>query len=512
MTEKLATRRELLQLVHRVDRLYAGAARHGHSHNGEDEDAILAEDVEFTPAGGLAADDVQEALEELDTEKAPLVHGHAATEITNTPAGGISATNVQTALNELDTEKLNASDYTAADVLAKLLTVDGTGSGLDADLLDGNSSAYFLPASSYTAADVLSKLLTVDGSGSGLDADLLDGNSSAYFLPAGSYTAADVLSKLLTVDGSGSGLDADLLDGQSSAAFAAVSHTHVTGDITALDEFISDTVGAMVSGNTETNITVTYQDSDNTLDFAVTDPPTFTAITISGTAPIVTLTDTDTGGDTTLSASNTTGSLTVAIDANNEVSSSQFSMSIDGTTVMTLGNSASMNLVSPTPQYSLTDSDDSSDSRVRYASPALIIDADFNNETASTTLDFKIDGTLLGQFVAGGPLRALGLGISTAQSATISGGVLTVDRCGHIIVDTESAAATDDLDTLTVSNVSNGDIVVLRSSNAARDPTAKDGTGNMILAGDFTFTNPGDSLTLMMYLSNWRELARSDNA
>ncbi|WP_294596315.1 hypothetical protein [uncultured Rikenella sp.] len=33
--------------------------------------------------------------------------------------------------------KLNAGDYTAADVRAKLLTVDGPGSGLDADLWDG---------------------------------------------------------------------------------------------------------------------------------------------------------------------------------------------------------------------------------------------------------------------------------------------------------------------------------------------------------------------------------------
>lgn len=58
---------------------------------------------------------------------------------------------------------------------------DGVGSELDADLLDGHSSSYFLAASSYTAADVLAKLLTVDGSGSGLDADLLDGHSSSYF-------------------------------------------------------------------------------------------------------------------------------------------------------------------------------------------------------------------------------------------------------------------------------------------------------------------------------------------
>lgn len=83
-----------------------------------------------------------------------------------------------------------------------------------------------LDISAYTAADVLAKLLTVDGAGSGLDADLLDGQSSAAFLSAASYTAADVLAKLLTVDGAGSGLDADLLDGLSSLAFSAAAHTH----------------------------------------------------------------------------------------------------------------------------------------------------------------------------------------------------------------------------------------------------------------------------------------------
>jgi len=39
--------------------------------------------------------------------------------------------------------------------------------------------------SSYTAADVLTKLLTVDGSGTGLDADLLDGQHAAAFAASG---------------------------------------------------------------------------------------------------------------------------------------------------------------------------------------------------------------------------------------------------------------------------------------------------------------------------------------
>jgi cytoskeletal protein CcmA (bactofilin family) len=40
---------------------------------------------------------------------------------------------------------------------------------------------------------------------------------------------------------------------------------------TALDEFIQDTVGAMFSSNTETRISVTYQDGDGTIDLVVDD-------------------------------------------------------------------------------------------------------------------------------------------------------------------------------------------------------------------------------------------------
>lgn len=43
----------------------------------------------------------------------------------------------------------------------------------------------------------------------------------------------------------------------------------ITGVV--IDEYIQDLVGAMVSGNTETLIVVTYQDSDGTLDFEITD-------------------------------------------------------------------------------------------------------------------------------------------------------------------------------------------------------------------------------------------------
>jgi hypothetical protein len=58
------------------------------------------------------------------------------------------ATTITTAL----AGKLNASSYTAADVLAKLLTVDGAGTGLDADTVDGIQASAFalLTGAAYT--------------------------------------------------------------------------------------------------------------------------------------------------------------------------------------------------------------------------------------------------------------------------------------------------------------------------------------------------------------------------
>lgn len=54
--------------------------------------------------------------------------------------------------------KLDTSAYTANDVLTKVKTVDGTGSGLDADLLDGKHSSDFILASAKGAANGIASL------------------------------------------------------------------------------------------------------------------------------------------------------------------------------------------------------------------------------------------------------------------------------------------------------------------------------------------------------------------
>ena len=65
----------------------------------------------------------------------------------------------------------------------------------------------------------------------------------------------------------------------------------ITVNGVALAESISDTVGAMVGSNTETGIAVTYEDSDNTLDFVLA--PTQTTITSLKNAALVVGRDAD---------------------------------------------------------------------------------------------------------------------------------------------------------------------------------------------------------------------------
>ncbi len=72
--------------------------------------------------------------------------------------------------------KLNAAYYTAADVLAKLLTVDGAGTSLDADLLDGQHASAFASSTHNHNATYLG--ITAKAS----DADKLDGYDSTAFV------------------------------------------------------------------------------------------------------------------------------------------------------------------------------------------------------------------------------------------------------------------------------------------------------------------------------------------
>jgi hypothetical protein len=122
-----------------------------------------------------------------------------------------------------------------------IANVDGLQAALDAKLA----------SASYTAADVLTKIKTVDGAGSGLDADLLDGQSSAYYATAASVTseastrAAGDTSTLTSAQSYTDTAISNLVNG-ASAAFDTLSEIQ---NAMATDAELSAAIAAITVGN-----------------------------------------------------------------------------------------------------------------------------------------------------------------------------------------------------------------------------------------------------------------------
>jgi hypothetical protein len=103
-------------------------------------------------------------------------------------------------------------------------------------------------------------------------------------------------------------------------------------------------------------------------------------------------------------------------------------------------------------------------------------------------------------------------GFSSPTELTIASDQITVSgncKSRFHSVDTESDAATDDLETVLGGYA--GDILILQAENNARDVVCKDG-GNLKLAGDFTMDHTEDKIQLVCISSGvWHELTRSGN-
>jgi len=62
----------------------------------------------------------------------------------------IKLNDINDSLDQLDLVKLDAIDYNANDILSKVKTVDGAGSGLDADTVDGSQASELRARSTHT--------------------------------------------------------------------------------------------------------------------------------------------------------------------------------------------------------------------------------------------------------------------------------------------------------------------------------------------------------------------------
>ena len=210
--------------------------------------------------------------------------------------GGLTEINFTSALNSklAGIESGATADQTASEILTAVKTVDGSGSGLDADLLDGQQGSYYQPASTaWTVMGNSPSDLNNAGQGlwrinaseanrpSGVNYGTLlsfDNTSDTGFQLASDYQGSSFYWRASNApvyggggafspwrriwhdgnDGSGSGLDADLLDGQQGSYYQPASSALKT----------STTFGGDVSGTY--NAISVNNDSHNHTYFSVT--------------------------------------------------------------------------------------------------------------------------------------------------------------------------------------------------------------------------------------------------
>jgi hypothetical protein len=210
--------------------------------------------------------------------------------LTNDPSTtAISATVAE--LNIMDGVTSTAAELNILDgvtsTAAELNILDGvTSTAAELNILDGVTST----AAELNALDgitaVVGELNALDigstavGTAVASKAIILDSNKD--------YTGV----RNFTISGE---LDAATLDISGNADIDGTMEADViTVNGTALAEFIADTTGAMFSSNTETNITVTYQDADNTIDVSIANA----AVDAKGVVELATTDEAVAGTDT----------------------------------------------------------------------------------------------------------------------------------------------------------------------------------------------------------------------
>jgi len=250
-------------------------------------------------------------------------------------------------------------------------------------------------------------------------------------------------------------LDAGSLDISGDADIdGTLEADAITVNGATLTEFITDAVGGMVSSNTETGISVTFEDSDNTLDFAL-------------------------GSSQTTISSLLNTSLVVGRDSDNDID-----FATDNTILFR------------------TDGAD----QIKLVNGALAPVTDNDIDLGTSSLEFKdgfFDGTVTADAFAGpltgdvtGNVSGTAATVTTAAQSNITSlGTLTTLTVDNVIINGTTIGHTDDTDLITLADgiaTVAGEISVTTLDIGGTNVTSTAGELNLLDGG----TSVGSSITL----------------
>ena len=254
---------------------------------------VTAPTVEFS--ANVDVDGILEA-------DAITVNGITLAETISDTVGGMVAGNTETGVAVTYEDSDNTLDFvlgttqTTVTSLTNAALVVGRDADNDIDFATDNNIIF--------RAGGADQVKLIDGVfQAGIDSDVDLGTTAVRF--------KDAFVDSITVTGA---VTANSLDIEGNVDVNGILETDAltVGGIS-IAETIADTVGAMVGSNTESGISVTYEDSDNTLDFNVNDPTITLTGDVTGSGTMTNL------GSFSIATTRTAGSTSTADIADNAI-------------------------------------------------------------------------------------------------------------------------------------------------------------------------------------------------
>jgi hypothetical protein len=277
------------------------------------------------------------------------------------------------------------------------------------------------------------------------------------------------------------------------ASFTNATHDHTnaagggalsTSAISGIQEYVEDTVGAMVSSNTESGISVTYDDTNGKLDFNVSDPVITLDGDITGSATMTNL------GNTTITTAISSGSI---VNADISASAAIDKTKISGTAI-TAGDTGTVTSTM-IADGTIVNGDINASAAIAYSKLNL---------TGSITSSDITDGTIVNGDIsvsAGIAYSKLSLNSSITSSDIVDGTIVNADINASAAI-ALSKLATDPLaranhtGTQTASTISDFDTQVRTSRlDQMAAPTASVSLNSQKITNLATPTSSGDAAT-----------------